>query len=305
MNVESIIGGGFRLIRQRPAAVAVWGFLYMLAVIGMSFLMRPFLTAQMQMIGGGSSAGDPEAALAHIGAMVGRMLLFALLFLILYVILFAASQRAVLQPERQGFFYLRLGMDELRLLALTVIFFVAFYAGLMVVTILMSLVMGILAAATHSVGTVGVILVFEFVAIIAFMIWFWTRFALAFPLTLMREKIIIGESWRITRGRFWTLFAAFLVIFLITLLLWSAASVVTSGSYFAQLARSAGDPAAIREAAQQQMARQFGQISVTMVIGWILSAAAGAIGIALWGGAAATAARALTFNRDQIADTFA
>ncbi|MEA3004422.1 MAG: hypothetical protein QOH81_3210 [Sphingomonadales bacterium] len=300
MNIGAVIGGGFRLVREKPAAVAVWGLLYMLAVIAMTFLMRPLMQAQMQ-----AGGGNLHAAFADIGAMIGRMVLFVLLFFILYVILYAASQRAVLQPERQNFFYLRLGMDELRLLALAIIFVIGFYAAVLVLTVIMSLLIGLLAAATGSFGVAAGLALVEFLVILVFAVGFFTRFSLAFPLTMLRGKIIIGESWRITRGRFWTLFTAFLVLFLMLLLLWAAVSLVTSGAYFAQLAKSGLDPVAMQQAQQQQMARQFGGISAIQVIGWILGGAVGGLSIAIWGGAVATAARQLTFDPDEIAETFA
>jgi hypothetical protein len=231
--------------------------------------------------------------------------LLFLLFLVLYAVLFAAAQRAVLQPERQGFFYLRLGMDELRLLALSVIFFVGFYIAMVVVAVLMSLLIGVLAALSGSVGLAAGLAIVEALAIFVLAIWFWTRFALAFPLTLLRGRIVIGEAWRITRGRFWTLFTAMLVIFLIVLALWILFSAVVSGGYYAQLMHSAGDPVAVQQAAQQQMARQFGAITGMTVVGWILGAIVGGLTIAIWGGAVATAARLLTFNPDEIAETFA
>jgi hypothetical protein len=299
MNIGAVIGGGFRLIREKPAAVAVWSFLYLLALIAMVFLMRPLMLAQMQ-----APVADPQVALANVGALFGRLLLFFLLFIILYVILFAAAQRAVLQPERQAFFYLRLGMDELRLFALTIILFVGFYIAVVLVAVVLGILIGLLAAATRSVGIATGVAIVEFIAIFLFWVWFSTRLALAFPLTLLRGKIIIGESWRVTRGRFWPLFAAFLVVFLILMLLFSIVSVFTSGAYFAQLAHSGMDPAAVQQAAREQMARQYG-FSATMVIGWILGGIVGGLAVAIWGGAVATAARELTFNPNEIAETFA
>jgi hypothetical protein len=300
MDIGAVIGGGFRLVRERPAAVAVWGLLYMLAAIAMSFLMRPFMQAQVVTMG-----GDPQAAFANMGAMIGRLFLFGFLFFVLYVILSAASQRAVLQPERRGFFYLRLGMDEVRLLALSLIFIIGFYVAMLVLLLVMGLLIGLFGAMTGSIGVTAGLAILEFLAIFVFAIWFMTRFALAFPLTLMRGKIVIGEAWRITRGRFWSLFAAFLVLFVIMLLLWGIVSAFTSASYFAQIARAGSDPAAMQQAMQQQMARQFGAITPTMVIGWILGGIVGGLSIAIWGGAVATAARQLTFNPDAIAETFA
>jgi hypothetical protein len=301
MDVGSVIGGGFRLIREKPAAVAVWAFLYLLAIAAMNVLTRPLMQAQMQALG-----GDPQIQVANVGAMMGRILLMVLVFLLLYIVLFAASQRAVLQPERRAFFYLRLGMDELRLFALAILFIVGFYVVMILLILIMVLLVGLFAStAGKSFGMAIGFIATAYVALLIFGAWFSTRFALAFPLTLMRGKIIIGESWRLTRGRFWPLFAAFFVVFLMLLMLWTVASLVTNGSYFAQLARSGADPVVVQQAGQQQMARQLGGIDGMMVLGWILGAAAGALGVALWGGAVATAARQLTFNPDEIAETFA
>lgn len=48
----------------------------------------------------------------------------------------------------------------------------------------------------------------------------------------------------------------------------------------------------------------YGGIDARMVIGWVLSAAVGTIGLTLWAGAAATAARELSGDEDGLAETF-
>jgi membrane-anchored glycerophosphoryl diester phosphodiesterase (GDPDase) len=136
-------------------------------------------------------------------------------------------------------------------------------------------------------------------------VWFQVRLSLAFPLTLLRREIVIGESWRLTRGRFWTLFGAYLVIFVLVTALSVAATFATSGSYFIDIFRNMTDPAAMQRIMAAQLARQAGGIGAMTVLGWLLSAAAGALTIALGGGALATAARALTAGQESIADTFA
>ncbi|HEX4737578.1 MAG TPA: hypothetical protein VH331_08460 [Allosphingosinicella sp.] len=300
MDIGAVIGGGFRIIRDKPFAVAVWACIYMLLFAGMMLLMRPIMTAQMQMMSG----GNPQIQAAALGAMAGRFLLFSLLWIVVYVVLFAAAQRAVLKPERQGFFYIRLGMDELRFLALTILFLVVFYIAMLVLMLVMGLLIGILGGATGSVGLAAGVAIFDFLAIVVFTAWYFVRFGLAFPLTMMREKIVIGEAWRITRGRFWPLFAASLVVLVIIFVLWMVVSSITSGAYFAEIARSAGNPLAVQKAAQAQMARQF-ELSGTAVLIWIVGGIIGALTVTLWGGAAATAAQQLTFNPDEIAETFA
>jgi hypothetical protein len=87
--------------------------------------------------------------------------------------------------------------------------------------------------------------------------------------------------------------------------LWIAAALVTSGGYFADLANGALTPENFQRASERQMERQFGALTPTMVAGWGLSALAGSLSIAIFGGAVATAARELTVDVDGLADTFA
>jgi hypothetical protein len=291
MSTGSIIEGAFRLIREHPAAVAVWGLIYTVAAAGMALAMLPLLQAQ---------AGGAVSPLA----MVGRMLLLQVAFFILFVILMTAAQRAVLRPRESGFAFLRLGMDELRMLALSVILGILFYVGfLIVLVIVVMLVAG--AGAAAGAGVAGAAAIIGVIAAVAAMAWPATRLSLAFPLTLVRGKIIIGESWRRTKGRFWTLFAAYLAIFLMIFLLSILVGLVTSGSYIADMVQNMGNPAGMQQAMRAEVARQTGGVNAMMVVGWILSGVVGALYVALGSGAVATAARELTEDEDEIAETFA
>ena len=296
MDVGSIISGSFRPIREWPVAVAVWGLIYMAATIAMTFAMRPFVAGAW----GASLGGDPQARLAAAMGSLGNLLLVELGLLILFVILMTAAQRAVLRPADKGLFYLKLGMDELRMLALTIILVILFYVGLVVAV-------GVLAVGAVALGRAAavVLMIVGIIALLALAIWLEVRLSLAFPLTLLRRRIIIGESWRLTRGRFWTLFGAYLVLFVVFLVFWSVVASLTAGSYLAEVMRAAGNPQRIQQAAQAQMARQFETIDLMKIVTWVLGAIIGGVSVAVAGAAVATAARALASDREEIADTFA
>jgi hypothetical protein len=298
VSAGSIIEGAFRLIRERPMAVAIWGLLYMLSAVGMTFVMRPVIAMQA------AAMTNPQLAVANMPAMFGRLFLMEFAILVLFVVLMTAAQRAVLRPGEQGFAYLRIGMDELRMLALALILIVLFYVGFIVVAVVLALVVGGVAAAAGGFAAVPIGIV-AVLLLLGALVWLEVRLSLAFPLTLLRRKIVIGESWRITRGRFWTLFAAYFAIFLIVATLSVVVGLAATGSYIADMIRNAGNPEAMQQVAQAQMARQFGSITLLTVIGWILSAIVGAVSIALGGGAVATAVRELVADEEDIGETFA
>jgi hypothetical protein len=154
MTLGSILGGAFRLVRERPGAVAVWGVIYLALTAALALTLAPMFAKTAAL-----SGDSPEAALQNMSSMMGGILLFQLVFFVVLMVLFAASQRAVLQPERQGFAYLRLGMDELRLLGLALLLLIGFYAGFVVATIVIGIVVGLLAVAVGAgplvIGAVG------------------------------------------------------------------------------------------------------------------------------------------------------
>ncbi len=298
MTAGSIISGGFRLIREHPGAVAVWALLYLVMTVGMALLIRPAFGGSAGLSGAGAA---PEADLS---SMLGVMLLLQLFSILLLVALLAASQRAVLNPERQGFAYVRLSLDELRLIGLTIVFAILFYVGLTVGIVVLTLLSGLAVVAVGPKTAVALAVV-QVLAMFALVIWFQVRLSLAFPLTLMRDKIVIREAWRLTRSRFWTLFLAYLVISLLLLVVWIAAALLTSGSYLAEMARGGFEPEAVQAAGERQMAKYLGEITLASVVGWVVTAAASGLGIALFGGAVATAALELTEDVDKLAETFA
>jgi hypothetical protein len=297
LSVSGMIEGAFRLIRERPAAVAVWGLLYMAATIAIMLAIVPVLRVQAGGLGADSELG---AAAAMRG--IGWVFLLELLFLVLFVVLMTAAQRAVLRPEEDGFFYVRLGMDELRIFGLTLLFVFGFYFGFLITMLFAMLIAGVATIALGPVigGALGVI---GFIAVFCLALWLVVRLSLAFPLTLLRRSLILGEAWRRSKGHFWTLLGGYLVVFVINVVIFLVIGLVVQGSYFVDLANAGNDPQAIQAVMDAQLSRM-SEIGPMLILAAILTAAAGAISIALMGGSTATAARLLVADED-VAETFA
>lgn len=296
VTAGDILGGGFRLVRERIGAVALWTLLNFAMLVGLMYAMRPFMANVLLMQAartGATTPPDPATMINGLSTFVGAYLLFLIGFLVLYT----AALRAAMRPEDSAFAYLRLGMDEVRMLAVGVILGVGFFLLYLMLVLLTGVIGGILGAMIH---VAAVPIVFLLVLAIVFvLLYFWVRFSLAFALTMRSGKIMVGPSWTITKGHFWTLFGAYLVLVLIVFAGFAAVSAVTLGPYVADLAAARLDPAAMQAAQHAQMERQFGAASGLTVFGWALNAVLGTVWLTLGAGAAGAATNGL------LADDFA
>ena len=298
LNVGMIIGGAFRLLRERPGSVLAWGALYSLAAFALAYFMLSSMTSMMAM----GERPSPDAAFAALGSFFARLLLLYPLFLCLYTILLTAAQRAVLRPEESSFASIRFGGDELRMIGLGIFLGFLFMVGYFIA----SMILGIVAVATGSAigGTesMGPVMIVGFLLILCLVLFFWVRLSLAFPLTLMRRRFVLGEAWTLSRGHFWTLLGGYLVLILIVAALVIGASLAVQGGYWSQFGgfRGPGAP----QAAQAQMEAQY-SLGLPMFLSLAIGTVIGGLTIAFTGGSVATAAHALANDQRGMAETFA
>lgn len=302
-NVGTVIGGAFGLVRDRLGSVLVWGLLYTLGTFALGYLMMASMAGMLAL----DENADPAAAFAAMGGLFGRMLLFYFAFMCLYCVLLTAAQRAVLRPQDRGFAYLRLGGDEVRSILLSIILFVIFFVVYLIGAFLIGAIavgVGVSAVAggnDPAAGAgLGLAMILGVVALLCVMLFLWVRLSLAYPLTLLRRRIALGEGWRLSSGHFWPLLGAYLVLMVAVIGVSLALSLLLQGDYWASLMDgSAADPLV----AQAQMEAQY-SFGLQMILSLILSAVIGGMMIALTGGAIASAARALDADHEGMARTF-
>lgn len=293
-SVGTIIGGGFAVIRNHPGAVAVWTLIHMALALATFALMR----WQMSSMGlTGSEAPSPDQIMQATMAFIIPSQLLNFVVWITGVIIACAAYRLVLRPHEPGVAGIRVGMDEVRVfgtglilsIGFGVIFFVVLLVGMMV-----ALATGLMVGGGDTGMGVGAAVIFALVIVaVVAAIFAFIRLSLALPLTFARRRIGIDESWSLTRGHFWTLFAAYLVIGLIVIVVGIAASIPFLSIFYQTIVEMMQNPAAAQELQQRQMAAMFDMSWLTMIGLALLSGISQAITAALTGGATATAARAL------------
>ena len=196
---------GFRLARRAPLAILAWAAAYVIffavffAVAGGSLINVVTLAEQLQ-----QSAEPSMEEMATIMRAYGALMFLALpLSMLFSAVLSTGVARAVIRPEDGRFGYLRLGLDELRILAAMLavgLLMLGVTAGGMGV----AGVLGGLAA-----GTSAPVLILPAVlvglATVGVSIWLAVRLSLVVPISFAERKIALQESWVMTKGRFWPL----------------------------------------------------------------------------------------------------
>lgn len=282
MTTGSLLRDGFGLLRAQPGAIAIWTLLYLaISLLGLA-IMFPVMSAM---------AATPAPDLAGMQSAMAWMWLYDLLLFVAITVIFAGVFRAVFWPEQRGLAYLRLGSDEFLLIVLMILFAVAAFVVTVVAMLIGALIVGVIGATAGyaAAAALGVILA---IALACVAIWLEVRLSLAFPLTVLRKRLTIGEAWRLTRGRFWTLFGAYLVSAVIVVVLSAIVIWPMMASYFTDALHASGDPQQMSQVMQAQMARIL-HPGIATIVSWVLAGLVYTIGLALIGGVQASAAVAL------------
>lgn len=298
VTVGGIIGGGLRLVRDRPISTLIWGAIYMaITAVGMVSMIVPFMQIALNAQQG---AADPTGLFRAMGIMY--LFYFGLFFVL--TVLVAAGVRAVLRPDEPGFAYIRLGMDELRLIGLMLMAVIGSIVLMIVLGVILSIVMVAIGAgggfSPGSSGQGGIGFFVVLLAIYAVPIFLYVRLSPALALTMIREKIVIGEAWRLTSGHFWKMFAGYLVLNLILIAVYLAIVF----AIFLPLATTMGNggPTAMMELMQGHI----GGLLPLLIGGCVVLTVLSGIGIAFWSGSVAAATNELLGDTGvDYAETFA
>lgn len=191
---------GFRIVRRHPLAIVFWALAYVIffgAFLGLFAGPLASVMATTEAMEG--SQPSPQEAQALMASWSGFIVLGVPLSLVLGAVLNAAVARSVLRPAEKAFGYLRLGGDELRVLAVTFILGILFFAA----TILLFVVVGLVAGLAAQAGTGVSILVGVLLGLgaLGLLIWLAVRLSLAVPITFHERRIAPFASFAMTKGQ--------------------------------------------------------------------------------------------------------
>ncbi|RAK62054.1 hypothetical protein DJ019_20270 [Phenylobacterium kunshanense] len=236
---------GFRITRERPRALMAWtAFCFAISVVSalITVNMPAEARAALEFLQNDPSATPDAGMLMQALAILSPMLLFGL---VVQCIMGAAVYRIILRPQDDKFSYLRLGRDELRLMALTLVYLVLALMAVVAVQI----VVAIIATLASFLGNAAFSFAFAAAELFALglLVFVAVRMSLAPVMTFDLGRLAILDSWSLTRGQFWRLVAAYVlaiccvfVVAILFLMLFMAVSMIVTiatGGTVAELMR--------------------------------------------------------------------
>lgn len=208
---------GFRVVRRRPMALVFWSLFYILVMAAAFALIGGSMIGLVNANEAFKSAGSPTPE-AFMPILQSYMAIFAIvlpLSLIASAMVYAAVSRAVLRPSESSFGYLRLGMDEVRVLVVSLVLTLLFVVLSVIVFGIIGAVIGMAAAAEA--GALWFVAILLVCAGVALFVWLMVRLSLAIPITMAERRIAIFDSFAVTKGRFWPLLGMALLAFVMSM----------------------------------------------------------------------------------------
>ncbi|WP_426039286.1 hypothetical protein [Brevundimonas sp. DC300-4] len=208
---------GFRVVRRHPLAIVFWSLAYLIffaAFFGLFGGSLATLMATTESLEGAQPSAQELEALGQ--TYLGFMALALPLGLVIGAVLNAAVARAVLFPAEKGFGYVRLGGDELRVLAVSVILGIVFFAVSIVLFGVVGVLAGLAAQANAGVGILVGVLVGLGACVVLF--WLAIRLSMAIPLTVAEKRIAPFASFAMTKGHALPLLGMAVIAFIMSIL---------------------------------------------------------------------------------------
>ncbi len=208
---------GFRLVREHPRTVAVWGVIQ---------LVVSAVTNVLMIVSGGSDLHFLKKwppSTAEVARMQGEMqalapvsLLCMLLNMVAFAIIFTGVYRVLLRPADRGLAHLRFGRDEVRQFLALLAWALAMLAAYLAAVIVGGLVVWVVHLVTGAQSALSaLVLLVATLGVFGFLIYAAVRTSFIGVVTFMTGKIDLKGTLALTRGRFWRLFGTYVLAFVL------------------------------------------------------------------------------------------
>lgn len=282
-SIGQALTAGLRLPVRHPLAVLVWGGLLMGFTAATYALMWPMFAAFPLTPGSDPQAFESQMA-ASIGPLSGVINLMSLVQIALSLVIWTAAMRATLKIGRPDkWFFMRVGMDELRV----AVMMVAIIVGLYILIFIVALLGVAVGAVLYAMGEMALVIgVFAMVLIgLVGLLAIWSRVCLLAPASVVLGEFAFVEAWRMGRGQTLKLMALNLAVWLIYMLVYAVVGGVVAailiGGFFASGAawpgepQTVGDILAVVEPMMGWIILAF--VPLTLFAGWAIAFTAGAL----------------------------
>ncbi len=282
-SIGQALTAGLRLPVRHPLAALVWGGLIMAFTAVTYALMWPMFEAFPLTPGSDPQAFESRMA-ASIGPLSGVFNLLSLVQIGLSLVIWTAAMRATLRIGRPDkWFFMRVGMDELRVAVMMVALFVGLYILIFVVALLGVAVGAVLYAVSEIALVIGV---FAMVLIgLIGLLAIWSRVCLLAPASVVLGEFAFVEAWRMGRGQTLKLMALNLAVWVIYMLVYvvvgGIVAAILIGGFFASGGawpdepQTVGDLLAVVQPMMGWIVLAF--VPLTLFAGWAISFTAGAL----------------------------
>ncbi len=293
-SVSDAAISGFRFIRSQPRVMLVWtgafvvfelvwgGLLVVLAGDNIAKfehfreLINTDILAALAML--------PAVALVLLFGMIGRLAFWS--------VMFAAAYRAMLSPDYRAPGFIHFGTDEIRMAGLISLWsvLVVGYGFLVLFAFLLLSVMG--AALPGLIKMLYLLIVA--VGCASAVVWPTVRLSMSMPMTLHGHHIRLFDSWKLTRGRFWPLFGAYLITAILMAILVILAAIVIGVVAAAVTLATGGSINGLSGVLSADPNTLSARFSLASLISALIEAPIWAASLAVFVGPVATAYQALT-----------
>lgn len=210
LDISTTALSGFGVIRRTGFAPIIWGLVQSVLAFLPVLLILPTMLEFFSVIASSGPDFDPQnAEVMRLSNQINVVQPISWICqLAAHGLVTGAIFRAVLHPDDKRWFYMRLGMGELMLVAVSIVYTLLCVVALFAAAI----VIGILAFAVGGLGQnegagVTVAVVLGLVAVGA-LIWASLRFSLGFAMSHDKKQFLLFESWKLTSGHAGGLFGA-------------------------------------------------------------------------------------------------